>query len=167
MFQIGERVVYGFHGVCTVAEMEERVIDRKKAVFMVLEPQEKHGARFYIPTHNAAAMAKVKQMLRAEELESLFRSDTVRNGEWIPEEKRRKMLYRELISSGDREKLMQMVRLVYIYKDQQAKEGKRIHLCDDSFIRDAERLLVGEVSMVLQMDENTARQYIREKLREE
>lgn len=167
MFQIGERVVYGFHGVCTVAEMEERVIDRKKTVFMVLEPQEKHSSKFYIPTHNAAAMAKVKRMLTAEELEKLFVSDSVRNCQWIQDEKRRKMLYRELISAGNREKLMGMVRCVYAYKDQQAKEGKRVHLCDDNFIRDAERLLIGEVSAVFQMDEDTARQYIRAKLREE
>lgn len=167
MFQIGERVVYGFHGVCTVAEMEERVVDRKKTVFMVLDPQEKHSARFYIPTHNAAAMAKVKRMLTAEELDSLLHSQAVRNGEWVPEEKRRKMLYRELISSGDREKLMQMVRNVYRYKDQQAAEGKRVHLCDDNFIRDAERLLIGEISMIMQMDEDTTRQFIRAKLRED
>ena len=167
MFQIGERVVYGFHGVCTVAEMEERVIDRKKTVYMVLEPQEKHSAKFYIPTHNAAAMAKVKRILSAEELISLMGSEAVRNGNWIPEEKQRKILYRELISAGDRVKLMQMVRSVYCYKDQQAQEGKRVHLCDDNFLRDAERLLIGEVSMVLQLDEDAARQYIREKLREE
>ena len=166
MFQIGERVVYGFHGVCTVAEMEERVIDRKKTVFMVLEPQEKHSARFYIPTHNEAAMAKVKPILSADALISLMSSDAVRRDNWIQEEKQRKLLYRELISSGDREKLMQTVRGVYRYKDQQAQEGKRVHLCDDNFIRDAERLLIGEVSVVLQLEEEAARQYIREKLRE-
>ena len=165
MFQIGERVVYGFHGVCTVVEMEERVVDRKKAIFMVLEPPGQHSGRFYIPTHNAAAMSKVKRMLTPEEMDAMILSDAVRIFEWIPEEKRRKILYRELISSGDRERLMQMLRAVYLYKDQLASEGKRCHLCDDNFIRDTERLLIGEISTVMHLEEEAAKAYIRTKLR--
>lgn len=164
MFQIGERVVYGFHGVCCVVDLEECVIDRKKVVYMVLEPMGQGSSRFYIPTHNATAMAKVKKMLTAEKLDAVLRSERVRTNCWIPEENHRKQIYRELINSGDREKLMQMARTIYLYKAEQAAAGKRCHLCDENFLRDAERLLTAEIAIIMNVDPEEAKQYLRSKL---
>lgn len=166
MFQIGERVVYGFHGVCKVADLEERVIDRRKAVYMVLEPMGQGSSRFYVPTHNAAAMAKIKRMLTQEELEALLQSEAVRNGKWIAEENIRKQIYRELIGKGDREALLQMVRCIHLHKAEQAAIGKRCHLCDENFLRDAEKLLIAEVAMILNVDQDVAKRYLRSKLME-
>ena len=56
MYQIGDQVVYGIHGVCCVVEQEERVIDRKRVTYLVLEPVGQDGSRYLVPTHNAAAM---------------------------------------------------------------------------------------------------------------
>lgn len=164
MFQIGERVVYGFHGVCCVVDLEERVIDRKKVVYMVLEPMGQGSSRFYIPTHNAAAMSKIRHMLTKEQLEELMQSETVRSGNWIPEENLRKQLYRELISKGDREQLLRMARSIYLHKAEQAAAGKRCHLCDENFLRDAERLLTSEIAMILELDPEQAKQYLRNRL---
>ena len=50
MDQIGEKVVYGIHGVCTIIELETKIIDRQKVRYYVLEPLEQPGARYYIPT---------------------------------------------------------------------------------------------------------------------
>ena len=62
MYQIGEVVLYGIHGVCRVVDTEERVLDRKKVAYLVLEPLEQNGARFFVPSHNPAAMAKLRFM---------------------------------------------------------------------------------------------------------
>ena len=165
MFKIGERVVYGSHGVCTVIEFEERTIDRKKAVYMVLQPLEQGSARFYIPTHNAAALAKVKPLLMPQELEALISSDAVLSDFWIESENLRKQTYRELISSCDRVKLMQMVHSVYRYKSAHTGEGKRSHLCDENFLRDAEKILINEIYVVLDVPVEEAREYLHAKLK--
>lgn len=167
MYQIGDRVVYGVHGVCCVTDMEERVIDRKKTTYLVLEPVGQGGSRYLVPTHNAAAMAKLSAMLSKEQMEALISSDSVRNAQWIRDENQRKNLYRELISSGDRERLMQTVHLLYRHKAEQTASGKKVHLCDDNFLRDAERLLASEISIVMDMDADSAKKYIREKLKED
>lgn len=167
MYQIGERVVYGVHGVCCVTDLEDRVIDRKKVTYLVLEPIGQGGARFLVPTHNAAAMAKLRKMLTAEELDALMISEAVRADGWVKDESARKNLYRELIGSGDREKLMQMVSTLYRHKAQQAAAGKKVHLCDDNFLRDAEKLLISEISIVMNLEPDAAKKYIREKLKED
>ena len=72
MYQVGDQVVYGVHGVCKVVDQEERVIDRKKVIYLALEPIGQAGSRYFVPTHNAAAMAKVRNMLSQEELEAFY-----------------------------------------------------------------------------------------------
>ena len=57
MYQTGDRVVYGSHGVCCVASLGERIIDRKIVQYLALEPVGQEGARYLVPTHNPAAMA--------------------------------------------------------------------------------------------------------------
>lgn len=167
MYQIGEQVVYGVHGVCRVVDQEERVIDRKRVVYLALEPVGQDGSRYLVPTHNAAAMGKVKAMLSQEEFSKLMDSEEVRADGWIRDENLRKQTYRELISSGDHVRLMQMVRTLYRHKAAQSAAGRKVHLCDDNFLRDAEKLLTGEVSVVMGLDPEQARQYIRNKLKED
>ena len=148
MYQIGDQVVYGIHGVCRVVDQEERVVDRKKVVYMALEPMEQEGSRYLIPTHNPVAMSKVKPMLTNEELTALLESKEALEDNWIRDENQRKQTYRELISSGDRVRLMQMVRTLYRHKAEQLTAGRKVHICDDNFLRDAEKLLCSEIAAV-------------------
>lgn len=167
MYQVGDKVVYGVHGVCMVVDQEERVVDRKRLTYLALEPVGQDGSRYLVPTHNAAAMAKLRSMLSKEELEKLLQSEEVQADGWIRDENLRKQTYRELIGSGDRAKLMQMVRTLYRHKAAQTAAGKKCHLCDENFLRDAEKLLTSEISIVMEVEPDQAKQYIRSKLKED
>ena len=167
MYQLGDKVVYGIHGVCCVAAQEQRVIDRKQVDYLVLEPLSQDGSRYLVPIHNEAAMAKLRRMLTKEELESLLDSPKIHADVWIRDENQRKQTYRELISGADREKLMQMVCTLYRHKASQTAAGRKCHLCDENFLRDAEKLLAGEAALVLGMQPDEARSYIRKKLKED
>lgn len=165
MYQAGDRVVYGMHGVCSVVTLEERTVDRKRITYLVLEPVGQHGSRYLVPAHNAGAMAKLRPMLTVEELKQLLASDEVRSDSWILDENQRKQTYRELIGSGDRVKLMGMVRNLYRHRETQSAAGKKVHLCDDNFLRDAERVLASEIALVMETDLESAKNYLREQLK--
>lgn len=164
MFEIGDKVVYGSHGVCQVMGSEERTADSKKMTFLVLEPVQKDGSKYMVPVHNPSAMGKVQRILTKEEMETLFHSEAVHRGGWILNENERKQTYRELIGSGNREGLMCMVHTLYGHRASQAAAGRKCHLCDENFLRDAEKLLSSEVSVVMGLEPVQARQYIRDTL---
>ena len=165
MYQAGGRVLYGIHGVCDITDSEIQMVDGKKVTYLVLEPLGQPGSRYLVPMHNASAMSKLKPVATREELENLIRSEKVRQDCWIAEESLRKQTYRDLISSGDRERLMAMVHTLYCHRAAQMEAGRKVHLCDDNFLRDAEKLLAGEIAIVLDMDTDKARQYIRSQLK--
>lgn len=167
MFQIGDCVVYGIHGVCRITELEERSIDRKQVQYFVLEPLDQGSSRFLVPAHNQAALAKLRPVLSAEELEILLHSKEVRADAWIPDENQRKQTYRELINSGDRAALLRMVGSLHRQRDLQRAAGRKFHLCDENFLRDAEKLLSAEFSLVLGLAPGQVVEYVRNALESE
>ena len=167
MYQVGELLVYGSHGVCRFLKEDRQVVDRKKVTYLVLEPLGQENARFMVPAHNPVAMSKLRKLPQREELEALLDPPEIRNEAWVTDENRRKQLYRELIGSGDRERLLSMMRAVVRHKEAQAAAGRKCHICDDNFLRDAEKLLTVEVSIVMGIDADQAKQYIRSRLKED
>ena len=165
MYQIGDHVVYGIHGVCRIADQEERVVDRKRVTYLVLEPVGHGGSRYLVPAQNQTAMSKLRKMLTPDELTELFRSEEIHTDIWIREESIRKQAYREKIGSGDRVVLMQMICTLYRHKERQLAAGKKVHQCDENFLRDAEKLLAGEVGIVMDMPYPEALAYIRQNLK--
>ena len=74
MYQVGTYVVYGIQGVCRVVGTETQRVNRVRTEFLVLEPLDKHEAKFYLPTGNPSALAKLKSVLTPEEATQLLES---------------------------------------------------------------------------------------------
>ncbi len=164
MYQVGELVMYGVHGICRIADVEERTVDRKKVRYLVLEPKDQSGSRYLVPSENPNAMAKLRPMLSASELEALLVSPEVRQDGWISDENRRKQYYREIIGSGDRAALLRMVNTLHNHKQAQLAAGRKVHICDENFLRDAQRLLSTEFSQVLGIAPDQIGDYVINKM---
>ena len=164
MYQLGDLVMYGIHGVCRIVDRVERTVDRKKVEYLVLEPQGQKGSQYLVPAGNPNAMAKLRPVLRKEELEALLASDTVREDAWIEEENQRKQYYRTLVNGGDRVALLQMIRTLRLHKQQQEAAGRKFHQCDEVFLRDAQRLIDSEFALVLGIEPAEVGDYVMEKM---
>lgn len=164
MFQTGQWVVYGIHGVCRIVGTEKQRVNRMNVEYLVLAPLAQNEARFYLPTENPAAMAKLAPVLAREAWLALMESDTSRASTWIEEENLRKLRYRDLLNGCDRVALMQMVSTLYRYRDARAAAGRKFHQCDENFLHDAEKLLSTELALVLELPQDEARAYLRRQL---
>lgn len=164
MFKCGDKVLYGSHGVCEILDVETRKIDRKSIEYFILQPMEQPGARFYIPTQNEAALSKLRPVLTAEEITTLLTEHTAQQDVWISDENQRKQRYKELISSGDRAALIRMIHALHKHRQLQETAGRKFHLCDENFLRDAEKLLNAEFSLVLNIHESEVSAYVKQAL---
>ena len=161
VLQVGTQVVYGIHGVCTITGTEIRTVDRKKVEYFVLEPNEQPGACFFVPTHNQVALSKLRPLLTPAELEALLTSADAHKDCWIVDENQRKQ-----INSGDRASLISMIRSLHKHKETQLAAGRKFHLCDENFLRDAQKLLSSEFSLILGIPQTEVGAYIEKKLYE-
>ena len=167
MYSLGEKVIYGMQGVYVITDLEQRIIDGKQVTYLVLEPPGNSGSRYLVPTHNAAAMAKVRPILTREEMEAMLASGRLRTDVWIIDEGKRKQRYKELITSNDREQLSGMLAALYRHRSALTAAGKKIHMSDENFLRDAEKILSGEIAAALQQTPADALKYLRKKLKED
>ena len=116
MYQIGDRVLYSSHGVCQIVSTQERVIDRRRIEYFVLEPIGQPGCQFLIPSGNPAVLAKLRPLLTKDELDAMLHSEEVHQDFWISDENARKLRYKELISSADRTAILGMVYTLNLHK---------------------------------------------------
>lgn len=164
MLDVGSQVIYGIHGVCNIIDVQIRTIDRKKVEYFVLAPNEQPNARFFVPVRNEAALSKLRPLLSKEELVALFDAEQSQMCCWIEDENRRKLRYRELINSADRAALISMIRSLHRHRENQLSAGRKFHICDDNFLRDAKKILVSEFSLVLDISPKEVEEYIESKL---
>ncbi len=162
MYQPGQQVVYGGHGVCSILELEDRMVDRKPIRYYVLQPLEQSATRYYVPTHNENALAKMRPLMDKEALLALLQSGQVKADCWIPDENRRKQYYRQLISSIDLEAVIRMIHCLRQQKATLLQAGKRFHMCDENFLQDAQKILSSELSVVLQVPRQELDGYLKE-----
>lgn len=164
MYQVGERLMYGLHGVCRVVREEQRRVDGRTLTYLTLEPVGQRGACFLVPTQNAVAMARLRPLPARDVMEQLLHEGPDLPDAWIPEESLRKQRYREYITGAEEEKLIRMVCALYRHRERQRSAGKKCHVSDENFLRDAEKLLCGEVAAVMGLEEDQARSLIRQRL---
>ena len=164
MYQSGQVLVYGPHGACRVLELQHQQQGGKTVTYLVLEPLGQTGSRYMVPTYNQVAMAKLRPLLTRRELEELPKNASAQQSEWVQDERQRKLLYRELIGGTDRVRLLGIMISVMRYKEIQASNGRKCHICDENFLRDAERVLCGEIGAVLDLEPAAARAWLYEKL---
>ncbi len=157
-------MIYGIHGVCEILGTDVKLSDKNKVEYYVLAPAKNPSDRYYVPTQNAAAVAKLQPILTRAELDALLLSPEAGRDTWISDENQRKQRYRELISSGDRAALISMVKTLHIHKISQQAQGRKFHLCDENFLRDAEALLSAEFALVLNVAPDEVGNYIHDKI---
>ena len=122
-------------------------------------------SKFFVPTHNALAVSKLKAVLTRDELAQLLANVDTSDDIWIKDEGQRKVCYRELISSGDRGALISMVFALNRHKEEQLASGRKFHLTDENFVRDAKKVLSSEISFVMQIPAESVWDYIMDNIR--
>ena len=109
--------------------------------------------------------SKLHRLLTREEWDGLLGNASNLEAKWIPEESRRKQYYRDLLSAADRRAILAMVFTLYRHKEAQIAAGKKVHQCDENFLRDGERFLAGEIAVISEQDLPQALAYLRTQLK--
>lgn len=160
MFKKNELIMCGGHGVCRVVNIIDNPIDRmdKERKYYVLEPVFEKGSTVYMPVDNdKVVMRRIMNRAEAEELvDGITGIETV----WIQEEKGREQMYKEAIRTYDCRSLVQIIKTLYLRRQDRIKEGKKVLSSDEQYLRKAEELLYSEMSLALSISKEDVEQYI-------
>lgn len=148
-FKNGDTVIYGIHGVCTVLGIEAKEFMGKQSDYYVLAPTSDTRSTVFVPTDNELLVSKIKRIMKPSEIYGLIRQMQTEENIWIESDAERKRKYAEILKSGDRVALVRLIKTLYLHREKQSEAKKKLHASDESFLRDAEKLLYEEFAHVL------------------
>ncbi len=162
MFEKGELIMCGGHGVCRVIDITGNPIDRfdKEKKYYVLEPVFEKASTIYTPVDNDKIV--MRRIMNKEEAEKLIAHIAEIDTVWIQEEKRREQTYKEAISTYDSRSLVQIIKTLYQRKRSRIDEGKKVLSSDEQYLHKAEELLYSEMSLALSIPKDKVVDYISE-----
>lgn len=149
MFEVSDIVAYGTNGVCTVTEITTKRIDKVNVEYYVLSPQSAASAKVFVPTRNEKLVGKMRAILTKDEVNELLENIPKENEEWISNKNIRFETFKNIIAEGKSSELLKLIRTLRLHEKQQIKRGKRLHMADERFLKEAEKMVLGEFAYVL------------------
>jgi len=164
MFKINDMVVYGTQGVCKIIGAETKDFMGEKKEFMVLKPVVNEKSTIYVPMDNEKVLAKIRKTLSRAETDALIDSMPQKEPNWIEDDAQRKETYRAILNKGERGEIIGMMKAIFARKQEREASGKRLHISDERFLKEAEQLLHGELQYVLELNESQLIGYISQRI---
>lgn len=162
MFKKDDLIMCGGHGVCRVVDVVGNPIDRldKKRKYYLLSPVFEKGSTVYTPVDSDKVI--MRPIMTKEEAEALIARITEIETVWIQEEKNREQMYKEAIRTYDCDTLVEIIKTLYLRKQNRLHEGKKVLSSDEQYLRKAEELLYSEMSLSLSIPKEKVEEYIIE-----
>jgi len=164
MFAAGDMVCYGAQGVCRVEELAMRNFGNAEKLYYVLKAVSTGGATVFVPVDNEKLTGRMRRVLSPGEIDEMIRSVAAEETLWEDDENRRKEQYHELLTGGDRKALIRQVRALHHHRREQLSRDRKLHVCDERFLKDAERILYDEFALVLRIKPDQVLPFIMEQL---
>lgn len=164
MAEVGQVVLYGAEGVCRISEICRMKVGHKREEYYVLRPIHREGATVFVPLNNEALLSKMRPLLTVEEIHGLMEQVAGETPFWIEESGERKVEYQRILQGSDRLELLRMIRGLYLRRDALRQRGKYLRGSDEQMLRDAEKILNDELSLVLEIDRREVPEYIRRRM---
>jgi len=160
VFELGELVVCGSKGVCTVEEVTKLNMPgvNRERDYYVLKPVYNFGTTVYIPVDTGNdSMRKILSLEEAKELIHTIRDIqpiTIANDKLLEQE------YRGCLKTNLCEEWVKIIKTTYFRKLKRLQMGRKVTAVDAKYSRIAEDSLYGELALVLDMPKEKVADYI-------
>lgn len=125
-----------------------------------MKPLNGDKSTFYVPVDNENLLSKMRKLLSEDEINQLIDSMPNEKILWINNERERKERYRQIIADGNHSELIRMIKAIHLEKKDREEKGKKLHISDERFLKEAEKILYDEFQYVLNLSEKDVMSYI-------
>lgn len=164
MFSIGEYVVYGTVGVCTVEEittLDMRDVPKEKEYY-VLVPLSTKSNRVFVPVDNTRVV--MRRVITKDEAIKLIDSMPGLEEIRIENPKLTDMVFKETLKTCEVTACARVIKTLYRSNMERLERGKKITASGEKYLRIAEDALYSELAVVLSIDRRDVPRYIGERL---
>jgi len=161
VYSIGDYVVKSNEGVCRIEErVRMKSFDQVERPYFLLVPVSDPRAKLYIP--DTEEYRDVRPVMTKEEALLLISRVNEIACTQIDNDKLREKTYKEALHSNNPEKLVGIIKSLFLRGEERKGAGKKVTVVDDRCFKAAENALYSELSFVLEKEVGQVRQMIME-----
>lgn len=159
--KVSDKILYGAVGIMEIVDIREEAIgDEPKRYYVLREVNASTDAQTYVPVDNERLVSLMHPLLSKEEIVALIEGDDgFPEIEWDENNRQRSEGYKAIMESGDRRKMISMIKSIEKMGEKRARIGKKNYISDDNAMRRAKRLLQLEISIVMGITPDEAEEY--------
>lgn len=159
IYKLGDVVIYGAEGLCTVVDITEKQFGKEMVPYYVLEKMGKKESLTYVPANNERSLSKVRPILTQEDIYALF-NDEAQIIPWIEKDRDRQKVFKDIILFGNTKDLINLIKTLYLRQQQQIANGKKLHISDERFFKDAEKIITEEIAYIFSITKESVHDFI-------
>lgn len=163
-FEKGEKVLYSVNGVCEITDITERFFGKTVMRYYVLKPISNNEATLFVPVNNENLVRKMKRLMTQPQLDEVLNAVSSKDVEWNSNEAVRKEEFRNTISFGNVSEILILLKSIWIHRRMQNSKGRKLHISDEMYLREAEKIIKEEISTVIGVEQDEVIPYIKNKI---
>jgi len=164
MFSVGDMIIYGSEGVCTIEKIDCMNISgiSKDKKYYYLTPLYR-GGTIYAPTDTPVF---IRNLITKEEALALIDKIPEIEADTFSSVNIRLLSdhYQSIIKSYKCEDLVKVMKSIYKKRQSAMEKGKRLGSVDERFLVKTENMLFGELAVALGIERDEVDDFIRQKL---
>ena len=164
MYSVNEKIHYGGSGVCVTQEIATMRFGRTREKYYVLKPVYQNTSVIYVPVENEQLVAKMRPVLSREEVDRLIEGISEIPTAWEEDPQSRKASFDALLRSNECRNLIAIIKTLHAQKERRQADGKTLHVSDETYLREAQRLLYDEFAGALEIQPAEVQAYIQDKM---
>lgn len=161
MFKTGDTVVHAAEGICRIEGIEKKTFDGKTDEYYVLRAVHDNRSTVYIPVETVRLNPKIRLVLTKERIDEIIGLVPEQPALKYENDNARRKLFRDCISSGDCQKIAQVIRTINELKAAIRKSGKKPRVTDERIIRETEDTLSCEFAFSLGISTEEAAEIVK------
>ena len=160
-YKINDIILYGSAGICRIGEITEKIIDSAVFRYYILNPVYDEKSTIFVPLENKELIGKIRDIPTEEEIDNAVSSVCNETADWISDSAKRKDYLKQVTDFGSVYQLLSALKALYTYREKQFDCGKKLHVADEFYLKDIEKILADEFAYIKNFERSSVRSFLK------
>ena len=158
MYQVGDYLMYGGHGMCKIDEVTIKTFSGKEKMYYVLHPVDHPDLTLFFPVDGD--VSKLKRMVSEDEARKLLEVFKKPAKAWIEKTTERNQRFNAIVQGENRKEIAELMNTLMRRKIELEKEGKKLAMQETKLLQQVSNIVFNELAYSL----STTTENIEEKI---
>ena len=106
----------------------------------------------------------MRRILREDEIVEIIKQFPANDMPWIENDRERQKVFRDVLLYGNSKDIINLTRAIYLHKKMLNEKRRNLHISDERFLKDAERMIFDEIAYVMKIERNQVLGFITDNM---